>query len=173
MAQKREGVVNLDEIEPRAGERGTKFGFRARRLGPAAGSKSLGCSWYEVPPGRSAFPHHFHCANEEAVFILSGSGEARIGHRREAVRAGDYIAFPIGPDHAHSLRNTGAEPLRYLAVSTMAPTDVIGYPDSKKIAAVGARDLAQGIMSSPDVWLRLLVKEQENADYYDGEDTGA
>ena len=88
------------------------------------------------------------------------------------MRAGDYIAYPVGPDHAHSLKNTGSVPLKYLAFSTTLPTDVVGYPDSKKVAAVGALSLAKGMMSNPDVWIRQINREGDSLDYYDGEETG-
>jgi uncharacterized cupin superfamily protein len=172
MAARRANIVNIEEVEPRTMSKGARFGFSARRLGPEAGAKSLGCSWYQIEPGKTAFPHHYHCANEEAVFILEGAGEARIGDRTEQVRAGDYIAYPVGPDHAHSLKNTGSVPLKYLAFSTTLPTDVVGYPDSKKVAAVGALSLAKGMMSNPDVWIRQINREGDSLDYYDGEETG-
>lgn len=173
MGNKHANITSLNETEARTVTKGSKFCFTAKRLGPQSGSKQLGCSWYSAEPGRQAFPHHFHCANEEAIFILSGRGEMRIGTEYIAVAKGDYIALPVGPDHAHSLANIGDVALEYLCFSTMVPTDVMGYPDSGKVAAVGAKDLARGMMSSPDVWVRLLVKDgHEIADYYAGEDSG-
>ena len=56
-------------------------------------------------------------------------GEHRIG-------AGDYVALPEGPDSAHQVLNRSAEPLRFLAMSTMDAPDVVLYPDSKKVFAI-------------------------------------
>jgi hypothetical protein len=39
-----------------------------------AGGEKLGCSLYEVPLGRRAWPCHYHRANEEAIHVLYGSG---------------------------------------------------------------------------------------------------
>jgi hypothetical protein len=46
-----------------------------------------------------------------------GSGEARFGEARVAVRPGDWIALRPGPTHAHQMVNSSvAEPLVYLCV---------------------------------------------------------
>src|SRR6266487_877509 len=129
-------VVHLDEVESSGFGKGTKFGHTAKRLSKASEGKSLGCSWYEVPSGKSAFPAHFHCALEEAIYVLEGEGTLRVGKERIAVRAGDYLAFPPGPDYAHRLDNTGSGLLRYLCFSGWTPgqVEVIGYPDSGKVA---------------------------------------
>jgi uncharacterized cupin superfamily protein len=41
--------------------------------------------------------HRSGSANEEALFVISGSGTARIGDQRVAVRAGDWIAVRRPP----------------------------------------------------------------------------
>lgn len=48
--------------------------IRRKQLGEAAGGEALGCSLYELPPGENAWPYHYHTANEEAIFVLSGTG---------------------------------------------------------------------------------------------------
>ena len=53
--------------------------MRLRQLGKPAGSVALGATLTEVAPGGISFPRHAHYVNEEAIYVLSGSGEARIG----------------------------------------------------------------------------------------------
>lgn len=159
-------VVNIDEVAVREDGRG-KFGFRARRLGPDAGSRALGCGHFELAPGKTAFPFHWHSGIEEAVYVLEGTGTMRIGGATVEVRAGDWIAFPPGPDSSHQLSNTGSSPLRYLALSgpgTPQTMDLVGYPDSKKLAYASGVDPAKGIRGP--VWARGLHKEQPPTDYY-------
>ncbi len=60
--QKREG--DLGWTEQRHGE---KFGHRRKELGSVAGGQRLGRSLYEVPPGRTAFPRHYHLAEKEEL----------------------------------------------------------------------------------------------------------
>ncbi len=56
-----------------------------------AGGKRLGCSLYELPPGKKSWPYHYHTGNEEAIFVLEGGG----GDER-TLESGDYAAFPVG-----------------------------------------------------------------------------
>jgi uncharacterized cupin superfamily protein len=169
MGKKHPNIVNLDEVEVRQVTKGKRFGFSGKRLGAAGGGKQLGCSWFEIEPGRKAFPHHFHCANEEALFILEGEGQLRLGESVVSVEKGDYVAMPAGPQGAHSLTNTGKQPLRYLCFSTLISTEVVVYPDSKKIAAVGSENVAKGMLGS-DAWVRQTIREQPSVDYYEGEE---
>jgi mannose-6-phosphate isomerase-like protein (cupin superfamily) len=169
-ARRHPNVVHVDEVPAREEKRG-RFGFRGKRIWPEAKGKSLACSWFEVPPGKQAFPHHFHSAFEEAIFILEGEGTARIGEDRVAVGPGDYIAYPPGPAGAHSLINTGKEPLRYLCFSTVQTLDIVVYPDSKKIAFAAGVDPAKGLRAG-GAWVMRLIKDQPSVDYYEGENTG-
>ena len=161
-------VVNLDEVEGRASAVGAKFGSTARNLGRATGAAGIGCSCYEVAPGRSAFPRHFHSANEESIFILEGQGTARIGEAEVALRPGDYVTFPVGPAHAHRVVNTGAAPLKYLCLSTLHSTEAVGYPDSKKIGVLSAPSYDAAMRG--EHWIRLLAPESPSIGYFEGEE---
>ena len=136
------------------------FTFARRNLARYAGGQKLGCSHYELPPGATAFPMHAHTANEEAMFILEGEGVLRLPDGEVAIGAGDYVALPVGPDHAHQLRNEGAAVLRYLCFSTMVEPDIVLYPDSGKVglfagSAPGAnpkkRTVSKWVMGEPEM----------------------
>ena len=160
-------VVNLTEIEakPSMASAGTRFGSLTRQLGIPAGGRAIGCSWYEIEPGKTAFPFHWHAANEEAVYVLEGEGTLRVGEERVPIRAGDYVAMPVGPDTPHQIVNTSSEPLRYLCFSTMHNVEVVGYPDSKKIG-VSARPPGEW-----KPWVRQLHFEENQKGYFDREET--
>jgi uncharacterized cupin superfamily protein len=163
-------VVNVDELVADQQAQGL-FAFRRRRLGGEAGARAVGCTHFELAPGHTAFPYHFHSAIEESVFVLEGTGSARIGKDRVDVRAGDYIAFPAGPDCAHALTNTGMFPLRYLCVSgsaTQTTMDIVGYPDSRKFAFASGVDPIKGFRGG--AWVMKIVKEDSPAvGYFDDE----
>jgi uncharacterized cupin superfamily protein len=128
-------VRNADEVEVREMIKG-RHNMRLRQLGKPAGSIALGATLTEVAAGGISFPRHAHNVNEEAIYVLSGSGEARIGDARVPVRPGDWIALPTGPEHAHQMVNvSAAEPLVYLCISTMLGTEIVEYPDSGKVGA--------------------------------------
>lgn len=154
-------VVNVEELESRETKKGTHH-VRNRHLAHAAGNAQLGATLTELPPGAISYPFHYHCANEEAIYILAGTGIARIGDARIAVRAGDWIALPIGPAHAHQMINDGSEPLRYLCISTAHKCEVVGYPDSKKLAAWAGP-------SATSPWHRFITRDGESLDYWDNE----
>ncbi len=158
--QRHPNVINADEIAPREMSKG-KHQLKLRRLGAPAGSKGLGAILTEIAPGSVSFPFHYHSGIEEAVYIVAGQGTARIGAEKIPVRAGDWLAYPPGPDHAHQIINDSDALLVYLCVSTMALADVVGYPDSKKVAATAGEWMAP--------WARVLVHEGQTLDYWDGE----
>jgi uncharacterized cupin superfamily protein len=131
-------VVHLDAIAWVDSAQG-RFRSRRKALGAPAGARMIGASIYEIPPGAAAFPRHFHCANEEAIFVLEGAGTIRLGDAEVALRAGHFVALPAGRAHAHRLDNTSDAPLRYLCISTMVEPEVVFYSDSDKFGVmVGA-----------------------------------
>jgi uncharacterized cupin superfamily protein len=68
-------VVHRDEVQPVPMNKG-KHRMILRRLAGAAGGQMLGANLTEVAPGSVSFPFHYHCATEEALYVLSGSGTA-------------------------------------------------------------------------------------------------
>ena len=104
--------------------------FRRKRLGAAAGGDRLGCSLYELPAGARSWPYHYHSANEEAIYVLSGSGQLRLDGDTHPLREGDYVALPADESGAHQVVNDASAPLRYLMISTMVEPDVAVYPDT-------------------------------------------
>ena len=129
-------TVDVDDLDWERTDR-DGVAFRRKRLGGATADDDLGCSLYEIPPGKRGWPAHFHTGNAEAIYVLAGTGELRgPDDVRERLEAGVYAAFPAGPEGVHRLRNTGDEPLRYLATSTMREPDVLRYPDSDKVGVM-------------------------------------
>jgi uncharacterized cupin superfamily protein len=141
--------------------------FRRKRLGAADGSEDLGVSLHEVPPGESAWPYHHHTANEEALYVLDGTGVLRLAGEEHRLESGDYAAFPADESGAHAVRNDGEEPLRYLVVSTMVEPEVLVYPDSGKVGALAGA--APGEYDGRTV--EAYFRQEDAVDYWDGEGT--
>ncbi len=91
---RRSNVVSERNVRWAEHSHGEKFGYRRKSLSSAAGGEKLGCSLYEVPPGRRAWPYHYHSANEEAIYVLEGSGTLRVNGEEVPVFEGDYATFP-------------------------------------------------------------------------------
>ena len=128
-------VINERDLDWTETDRG-EAGWRRKQLGEAAGGEALGSSLYELPAGKRSWPYHYHSANEEALYVLEGTGTLRLAGETVPIGPGDYAAFPADERGAHRVENDGDGPLRYLMVSTMVAPDVTVYPDSNKIGAL-------------------------------------
>lgn len=101
------------------------FRWRRAKVAQQAGSRELGASLFEVPPGAATFPLHAHYANEELVIVLSGRPTLTglDGDGRE-LQPGEVVACPAGRVGAHRLDNQTDEPVRVLIVSTMKAPEI-------------------------------------------------
>lgn len=108
---------------------------KARRTisspGDATGLTTLGINIFEVAPGDKSTEFHVHTCEDEAVFVLSGSGMARTGADTHPIHTGDFLGYPKGGP-AHEIRNASDVPLRLLAIGQRLSEDVIDYPDQGK-----------------------------------------
>jgi len=157
-------VVSLDALQRDDWQQGEFFGGSDVSFGAMIGLSQLGLSYNIVQPGKSGCPFHNHHVEDEAFIILSGSGDYRFGDRRMKIKAGDVLGAPAGgPETAHQLINTGDAPLVYVALSTMAKTEICEYPDSGKFMAktrVGAEMIKR---------FSFVGREDSAVDYWSGE----
>ncbi|WP_435154737.1 cupin domain-containing protein [Haladaptatus sp. DFWS20] len=133
MHDQRPRVVNESALDWVEKSHGDEFHIRRKQLGAKSGGEQLGCSLYELPPGKKSWPYHYHTGNEEAIYVLDGEGTLRIENVEASLEAGDYVAFPVGEEYARRVINDSDDELRYLCFSTMREPDVSVYPDSEKI----------------------------------------
>lgn len=91
----------------------TGHGSELRPLMDRTTSEITQCSLAEelLPAGRAVAPH-YHGEIEEIYYILSGTGVMTVGGESHEVGTGDAIYVPRGS--RHTLKNTGAEPIRLL-----------------------------------------------------------
>ena len=102
-----------------------------KNLGSIAGLTRLGIHQVRLNPGRDSTTHHYHEADEEFLYIISGKGIAKIGTQEFEVSAGDFMGFP-SPSLPHSMHNNSDEDLVYLMGGERWPVDVVRYPDQQK-----------------------------------------
>ncbi|WP_425491826.1 cupin domain-containing protein [Halohasta salina] len=141
--------------------------IRRKQLGEAVDAEELGCSLYELPTGERAWPYHYHTANEEALFVLAGSGTLRADGEMHELREGDYVTFPADESGAHRVINDSEGALRYLVVSTMIEPDVTVYPDSEKFGVyVGSPPGGREVRS-----LEGYYRQDDAVDYWVDETT--
>jgi len=157
-------IMNLDEVEFDDVEDNGCYTSRRARFSDRIGARKLGYNLTVLPPGKAQCPFHNHHGEEEMFLILEGEGELRFGDRRYPIRRHDVIACPTGgPEVAHQIINTGAETMRYLALSNVVDIETCEYPDSNKIMiGAGQRNTVR---------LSKMFRAESTVDYYDREST--
>lgn len=147
---------NIDDLprKHRVGAEG--YEFYRRDLLAVHEARSL-VRVYELPPGKSAYPYHYHLKNEETFFVLKGEGTLRTSEGERTVKAGDLLFFPAGEEGIHKLTNTSeTEILLYLDFDVVSDLDVTVYPDSGKIGIWG-KDVNK------------VYRIEDDVPYYEGE----
>lgn len=154
-------IRNIDEVPLERLHRPPLYDTRCGRLSAGTAARKLGAGYDVLAPGQRGCPYHFHQAQEEMFVILEGEATLRVADRMLPLRAGDVVFIPPGPDYPHQIVNTGAQPLRYLSISTQEWPEVCEYPDSDKIA-VSMGDSAGALPQQ-------IHRRAAPLDYWDGE----
>jgi uncharacterized cupin superfamily protein len=139
-----------------------RFGVRGTRVGAAAGAERLGASVYEIEAGKRNLPYHAHFGIEELLIVLRGRPTLRSPAGERELEEGEVVAFAPGREGAHQLINDSDAVVRYVMVSTTAPADLVEYPDSNKIAAMGGGFRSPGAVS-------YMLSTENQLGYFDGE----
>ena len=151
-------IASKETLKPRSEALHEKFAYTRYTAVTREESDQLTASIYEVPPGKAAYPYHYHTSCAELFYILSGIGELTTPAGIRRVTAGDILYFPPDETGAHKLVNlSDNEPLAYLDVDTLAKADVCFYPDSKKVGVLMAGHES------------MFFTQDSNVDYYQDE----
>jgi len=158
-------ITSMDEITPELHNAHTRNEHYKSEVTPGAqkyevnspneGNQTV-VAFYTLPPGKSAYPFHYHTSNEEVFYIISGSGILETSDENIPVRPGCVMVFPVGKTGAHKLTNTGDTDLVYLDYDVMHDVDVAFYPDSGKIGVWG-------------MGINQVYRTEDQVGYYEGE----
>jgi uncharacterized cupin superfamily protein len=102
-----------------------------KSIGDEAGLKNIGIHLITIAPGDKSTEFHTHKYEDEAIYVLSGSGTEVVGEVKQKIGAGDFIGFPAG-GAAHETVNDGTEPLVCLVIGQRLAQDVVDYPRKGK-----------------------------------------
>src|SRR4051812_18910938 len=80
-------------------------GRREARLAKAVGITQFGVNHVTLKPGAFSANRHWHEAEDEFAYILSGSPSLFDENGRHQLQAGDIIGFPAGEQNAHHIVN--------------------------------------------------------------------
>jgi uncharacterized cupin superfamily protein len=150
-------VFNLLDAELPAGKH-ERAGHRFlnRSIGTELGASLLSLGVYELPPGEAGAAYHYELTREEWIVVVSGEVTVRTPDGERALRPGDTMCFLPNASGAHSMRNAGDVPARFAMGSTKEMSRSIVYPDSDRIAVIGAG-------------FKRMMKLGEDLEYWDGE----
>ncbi len=149
--------VNIKELPAKHHTGSDGYEYVKKSFVPRGHAESSLVCVYEIPPGKSAYPYHYHHKDEETFFILSGHGVLMTPEGEEPVSPGDFLFFPANSDGAHKLTNTSStENLVYIDFDVIHDIDVCVYPDSGKIGVWG-----KGV--------NRVYPMDSDVDYYEGE----
>jgi uncharacterized cupin superfamily protein len=123
----------------------------------------LGMSLYELLPGQTQCPYHFHHGDEELVLVLGGRPTLRTADGEQELQPGDFAHFPKGPDGAHQMINRSDEPARYVVASSNVAPEICEYPDSGKVAVFSRLESQRGER------LVTVHRLDDGVDYFEGE----
>ncbi|TFW32193.1 cupin domain-containing protein [Massilia horti] len=99
-------------------------------LGNAGGLTQFGVNLLQLPPGAWSAQRHWHSAEDEFVYIVSGEVVLVTDEGEQVMRAGDCAAFPANAENGHHLVNRGESMAVCLEVGTRNPeNDRAVYPD--------------------------------------------
>ncbi|MGZ8782928.1 MAG: cupin domain-containing protein [Gaiellaceae bacterium] len=161
-----DNVWDVEWPEPdsnqQAAEAAGYSGVRGRRLKRQPGA-TLSAAVWELEPGATQAPYHFHHGGEEIVIVLKGTPTLRSPEGERELKEGEVVHFPRGPEGAHQLVNRSAEAARYVIAAAQGTPEIIEYPDSGKIAAMARTETSGG---GPLFTVNRLA---DAVDYFDGE----
>jgi uncharacterized cupin superfamily protein len=136
-------------------------------LSEAGGLTQFGAYLDRLMPGAVSSTRHWHTAEDEFAYILSGAATLIDDDGEHTLGPGDAACWPHGCPNAHHLINRGAEPCDYLIVGTRVAHDICNYPDDghKQVngdtrwhvedaqgAILRAGELPPALMNLPPVW---------------------
>lgn len=121
-------IRNLSELPLEEGREG-RLAYATRGV-HQLGAEMLVLAQDEMPPDTHNTDLHFHSAREEAWFVRSGSGVARVGEEAHPLRPGSFWLCRENGGVGHRVE-VGAEGMQLVTMGDKIPGDVCVYPEKR------------------------------------------
>ncbi len=105
-----------------------------QRLGNALGLRNFGVNLTTLEPGSASALRHWHIAQDEFIYVVSGELVLVTDSGEQVLTAGMCAGFPAGRADGHHLVNRSARDAVYLEVGDRTPGDGAHYPDDDLVA---------------------------------------
>jgi uncharacterized cupin superfamily protein len=109
------------------------------KLGDIAGLTQYGVNLLRLPPGAWSSQRHWHVAQDEFVYVLSGEVTLVTDTGEEVLRAGDAAGFKANDPDGHCLQNRSRAGATVLEIGTRLDDDMAYYSDIDMVAPVGGK----------------------------------
>ncbi len=109
------------------------------RLADAAGLTQYGVNLVRLKPGAWSSQRHWHIAQDEFIYVLSGEITLVTNAGPEILRAGDCAGFKAGDEDSHHLQNNSSTDVTFLEMGTRLPKDGAFYSDIDMMVPEGGR----------------------------------
>jgi len=126
----------LSNVEERVGvaqdylKRELFEGRRKKRLGDSVGVSQFGVNYTTLEPGAQSALRHWHEAEDEFIYVLSGELTLVDESGEHVLRCESFCGFPAGVKNGHCIVNLGDEPASFLEIGSRRPgQDTAHYPD--------------------------------------------
>jgi len=100
-----------------------------RALGDALGLSHYGVNLVALEPGAWSSQRHWHSAEDEFLYVVSGELTLITDAGRQLLAAGTVAGFPAGTADGHHLVNESDQTAVYLEVGDRSDDDEVRYPD--------------------------------------------
>ncbi|WP_374392468.1 cupin domain-containing protein [Tabrizicola sp.] len=121
---------------PVSGEKG----LHTLHLSTAGGLTQFGAYLDTLDPGAWSGHRHWHSAEDEFLYLLSGTATLRDDTGMTDLFPGDAVCWRHGDPNGHHLTNRGDVPARWLIVGSRAKGDICTYPDDGRRQINGETD---------------------------------
>src|SRR5215207_2799559 len=105
------------------------LGRERKRLGNAVGLDQFGVNLTTLQPGAWSAQRHWHAAEDELIYVLSGELVLCEDNGETLLKAGDAAGWKAGTPNGHCLINRTDRDAVYLEIGSRSKREQVVYPD--------------------------------------------
>jgi uncharacterized cupin superfamily protein len=105
------------------------LGRARKRLGNAVGLDQFGVNLTSLQPGAWSAQRHWHAAEDELIYVLSGELVLCEDDGEKLLKAGDAAGWKAGAANGHCLINRTDRDAVYLEIGSRSQREEVEYPD--------------------------------------------
>lgn len=116
-------------VDPATAPVSGEKGLSTLHLSVAGGITQFGAYLDTLDPGAWSSHRHWHSAEDEFIYLLSGTATLRDDTGLTELFPGDAVCWRHGDPNGHHLANRGDVPARWLIIGSRCKGDICTYPD--------------------------------------------